>query len=157
MEEEHACSDGEPDDATSDPESVLQDAAAEPPLPPPPTPPFSSGRIQRTRRILRRREMLERCIALRLVCGCCPSSRMLIDRALASEIRTGSGRLTRAPGWKRDPTRALGQSCGFATQKKQLSCHHIGVRLALISHARHSTLFNAQYNRQDTQRKRRLR
>ena len=43
VEEEHAYSDGEPDDAASDPESVLQEAAAEPPLPPPPTPPFSSG------------------------------------------------------------------------------------------------------------------
>ena len=43
VEEEHACSDGEPDDAASDPESVLQEAAVEPPLPPPPTPPFFSG------------------------------------------------------------------------------------------------------------------
>ena len=39
VEEEHAYSDGEPDDAASDPESVLQEAATEPPLPPPPTPP----------------------------------------------------------------------------------------------------------------------
>ena len=55
VEEEHAHSDGELDDAASDPESVLQEAAAEPPLSPPPTPSVSFGRIQRILRILRSR------------------------------------------------------------------------------------------------------
>ena len=54
-----------------------------------------------------------------------------------------------------DMPRRLVQSCGVATQK-QLSCHHIGVRLALTSHALHSTLSNVQYHRQDTRRKRQL-
>ena len=40
---------------------------------------------------------------------------MLIDRALASEIRTGSGSLTRA----------FGQSCGFATQKTAFMSSHL--------------------------------
>ena len=57
--------------------------------------------------------MLERCIALRFVYGCGPSWRMLIDRALASEFRTGSVSLTRldlssdqaawSELWLRDP------------------------------------------------------
>ena len=73
VEEEHACSDDEPDDAASDPESVYE-AAAKPPPPPPPTslPSQSHQKDPEDPEVKRRHEILERCIALRLVYGCGP-------------------------------------------------------------------------------------
>ena len=52
VEVEYAHSDGERDDGASDPESVLQEAAAELPLPPPPTlpPPLWDLRLRASTR-----------------------------------------------------------------------------------------------------------
>ena len=83
MEEEHAYSDDEPDDAASVLKSVLQEAAAEPPLPRPPTP--------EDREVKRRREMLERCVALRLVYGCGPRGACCLTEHLPPRFGQGAG------------------------------------------------------------------
>ena len=76
VEEEHAYSDNARDDATSDPESVLQEAAAaEVPLPHPPTRSPLGVRLD----VKRRRVWLW------------PAWNMLTGRTLAFEIRTGNG------------------------------------------------------------------
>ena len=72
-----------------------------------------------------------------------PSWRMLIDRALASEIRTGSGSLTRA----------LGQSCGFATQKTAfMSSHRCSSRTHIARTACHPFQHTVQPPRHTTEK-----